>query len=123
MEEQTRAGQERLQASARLATMGEMASLVSHELNQPLAAISSYATGSLNLLAQLGQSGEAQAVGADLRQAMSRIAAQAERADSLYRWRDDAGNLQITDEPPKGRKYERISCKQKAGYEIKGERE
>ena len=27
-----------------------MASLLSHELNQPLAAISSYATGSLNLL-------------------------------------------------------------------------
>ena len=35
---------------ARLATVGEMASLLSHELNQPLAAIASYATGSLNLL-------------------------------------------------------------------------
>ena len=51
-EELSRASQERLQASARLATVGEMASLMSHELNQPLAVISSYATGSLNLLQQ-----------------------------------------------------------------------
>jgi two-component system sensor histidine kinase DctS len=50
IEELSRASQERLQATARLATVGEMASLLSHELNQPLAAIASYATGSLNLL-------------------------------------------------------------------------
>lgn len=50
VEELSRATQDRLQATARLATVGEMASLLSHELNQPLAAISSYATGSLNLL-------------------------------------------------------------------------
>ena len=50
VEELSRASQERLQATARLATVGEMASLLSHELNQPLAAIASYATGSLNLL-------------------------------------------------------------------------
>jgi two-component system sensor histidine kinase DctS len=50
IEELSRASQERLQATARLATVGEMASLLSHELNQPLAAISSYATGSINLL-------------------------------------------------------------------------
>ena len=49
-EELSRASQERLQATARLAMVGEMASLLSHELNQPLAAISSYAVGSLNLL-------------------------------------------------------------------------
>ncbi|RZA14053.1 MAG: PAS domain S-box protein, partial [Lysobacteraceae bacterium] len=47
VEELSRATQERLQATARLATVGEMASLLSHELNQPLAAIASYATGSL----------------------------------------------------------------------------
>src|SRR5256885_7522044 len=35
---------------SRLATVGEMASLLSHELTQPLVAISSYATGSLNML-------------------------------------------------------------------------
>ena len=45
-----RASQERLQATARLAMAGEMASMISHELNQPLAAIASYASGTLNLL-------------------------------------------------------------------------
>ncbi|MFO1266291.1 MAG: ATP-binding protein [Rubrivivax sp.] len=50
IEDLSRQQQERLQASARLATVGEMASLLSHELNQPLAAIASYSTGSLNLL-------------------------------------------------------------------------
>ena len=42
---------ERLQASARLVTMGEMASSLAHELNQPLSAISSYLTGCRNLIA------------------------------------------------------------------------
>ena len=50
-------------------------------------------------------------------------AAQAERADSLYRWRDDAGNLQITEDPPTGRKYERISRTPKDGLEVHGARE
>ena len=58
------------------------------------------------------------------RAAAARVAvAQAERADSLYRWRDDAGNLQITQDPPNDRKYERFCCKQKTAYEIKGGRE
>ncbi|MEG3000680.1 MAG: PAS domain S-box protein [Comamonas sp.] len=50
IEEISRASQERLQATARLATVGEMASLLSHELTQPLMAIASYASGSLHLL-------------------------------------------------------------------------
>ena len=50
VEDLSRQQQERLQATARLATIGEMASLLSHELNQPLAAIASYASGSLNLM-------------------------------------------------------------------------
>lgn len=49
--------------------------------------------------------------------------AEAERASSLYRWRDAAGNLQITDEPPKGRQYERISRESKEGLEVHGSRE
>ena len=49
--------------------------------------------------------------------------AQAERANSLYRWRDAEGRLQITDEPPKGRKYERISREPKDGIEISGSRQ
>ena len=83
VEELSRAGQERLQATARLATVGEMASLLSHELNQPLAAISSYATGSINLL---GHGPEAAVeYGADLSQAMQRIAEQAERAGKVIK--------------------------------------
>jgi two-component system sensor histidine kinase DctS len=50
VEELSRASRDRLQATARLATIGEMASMLSHELNQPLAAIASYATGSINML-------------------------------------------------------------------------
>ena len=50
VEDLNRRQQEKLQASARLATMGELASTLAHELNQPLAAISSYTTGALNLL-------------------------------------------------------------------------
>ena len=79
VEELSRASQDRLQATARLATVGEMASLLSHELNQPLAAISSYATGSLNLLRDAPQDV------AELTLAMRRIAEQAERAGKVIR--------------------------------------
>lgn len=82
VEELSRASQERLQATARLATVGEMASLLSHELNQPLAAISSYATGSLNLLTS--GSGAAPPP-ADLQLALRRIAEQAERAGKVIK--------------------------------------
>lgn len=47
--------------------------------------------------------------------------AQAERASSLYKWRDADGNLQITEQPPKGRKYERISREPQDGIQVKGE--
>jgi two-component system sensor histidine kinase DctS len=82
VEELSRASQERLQATARLATVGEMASLLSHELNQPLAAISSYATGSLNLLKQsVVQPAERSLL--DLQMAFERIAEQAGRAGKV----------------------------------------
>jgi two-component system sensor histidine kinase DctS len=79
VEELSRASQDRLQATARLATVGEMASLLSHELNQPLAAIASYANGSMNLLR------EGPHTAADLEVAMRRIAEQAERAGKVIR--------------------------------------
>ena len=96
IEELSRASLERLQASARLATVGEMASLLSHELTQPLAAIASYATGSLNLLApdsapgpHAGAAGPAAGLApddvAELATAVRRIAAQAERAGQVIR--------------------------------------
>jgi two-component system sensor histidine kinase DctS len=83
VEEVSRASQERLQATARLATVGEMASLLSHELNQPLAAISSYATGSLNLLqdAALQDAQLADSLGS----AIQRIGQQAERAGKVIK--------------------------------------
>jgi two-component system sensor histidine kinase DctS len=80
VEEVSRQQQDRLQATARLATVGEMASLLSHELNQPLSAIASYATGSLNLLEQPDA-----ATPGLLRQALERIAEQAERAGRVIK--------------------------------------
>jgi PAS domain S-box-containing protein len=44
-EEQSEVQAERAQASSRLITMGEMASSVAHELNQPLTAINNYCNG------------------------------------------------------------------------------
>ena len=81
VEELNRASQDRLQATARLATVGEMASLLSHELNQPLAAIASYATGATNLL----EGGAGEVPVDDLRQAMRRIGEQAERAGRVIK--------------------------------------
>ena len=80
MEELSRATQERLQASARLATVGEMASLLSHELNQPLAAISSYATGSINMLKDSSNTNPQ-----DIQHALLRIGEQAERAGKVIK--------------------------------------
>ena len=82
VEEMSRTSQERLQASARLATVGEMASLLSHELNQPLAAIASYAAGSLNLLRDQQVDTAAQTL-VDLNLALGRIAEQAGRAGKI----------------------------------------
>lgn len=79
VEELSRATQERLQASARLATVGEMASLLSHELTQPLAAIASYATGSLNLLE------DPHTPSSEVAMAVRRIAEQADRAGKVIR--------------------------------------
>lgn len=79
VEELSRQQQERLAATARLATVGEMASLLSHELNQPLAAIASYATGSLNLLS------DEHLDRLMLQGALQRIAEQAERAGHVIK--------------------------------------
>jgi len=97
-EDLSRQQQERLQATARLASVGEMASLLSHELNQPLSAIASYATGSLNLMAQPQAEGAGAPLSAALapppsdaelmamlRHALVRIAEQAERAGRVIK--------------------------------------
>jgi C4-dicarboxylate-specific signal transduction histidine kinase len=70
---------ERLQTTSRLITMGEMASSLAHEINQPMAAISSYATGSLNLI----DAGKTDLH--EIRGALSRIQTQAQRAGHIIR--------------------------------------
>jgi two-component system sensor histidine kinase DctS len=59
-----------------------MASLLSHELNQPLAAIASYAAGSLNLMQAGPHDPQTTAM---LQQAAERIAEQAERAGRVIK--------------------------------------
>jgi len=84
VEELSRLQQEQLQATARLATVGEMASLLSHELNQPLAAIASYASGSLNLIADEMPASTGPNL-AMIREATQRIAEQAARAGRVIK--------------------------------------
>lgn len=79
-EAEFRQSQERLQRSARLATLGEMASMLSHELNQPLATIASYATGSLNLLNDSTQDAPHALDLFEIKTALERIAQQSQRA-------------------------------------------
>ncbi|WP_141914192.1 MULTISPECIES: PAS domain S-box protein [unclassified Herbaspirillum] len=78
-EDLNRTQEEKLQASARLASMGEIASTLAHELNQPLAAISSFTTGALNMM----QQGNADP--AALQPALEKIHAQAQRAGHVIR--------------------------------------
>lgn len=78
-EELARQQQEQLQFTSRLVTMGEMASTLAHELNQPLAAIASYNTGCLNLLAN--ENVDLQ----DIRQALEKLGVQAQRAGRIIR--------------------------------------
>lgn len=58
---------------------------------------------------------------AQVRDAAAEAAAiQARRANTLYRWRDQAGTLHVTDTPPKDRRYERISRTPKEGIAVDG---
>jgi two-component system, LuxR family, sensor histidine kinase DctS len=50
IEEVNRNQQAKLERASRFSTMGELASVLAHELNQPLSAIASYASGAQNLL-------------------------------------------------------------------------
>jgi len=68
-----------LQRTGRLVTLGEMASSLAHELNQPLAAIAGYAAGALNLI-EAGQASPAA-----LRPALEKLAHQASRAGQIIR--------------------------------------
>ncbi|MBS1160324.1 MAG: domain S-box protein [Proteobacteria bacterium] len=78
-EELARLQQEQLQFTSRLVTMGEMASTLAHELNQPLAAIASYNSGCLNLLQRSDCEIE------EIRPALEKIGVQAQRAGRIIR--------------------------------------
>ncbi|SFH88912.1 two-component system, LuxR family, sensor histidine kinase DctS [Collimonas sp. OK307] len=84
IEEINRQQHEKLQFSARMASMGEIASTLAHELNQPLAAISSYTTGALNLLnnSVAGTGGINPEI---LKTALEKASAQAQRAGQIIR--------------------------------------
>jgi len=84
VEDLNRQQEEKLQASARLATMGEIASTLAHELNQPLAAISSYTTGALNML-ERDKSKEVEVNIDMLTHALEKAQAQAQRAGQIIR--------------------------------------
>jgi two-component system, LuxR family, sensor histidine kinase DctS len=77
IEEIARQQQEKLQFTSRLITMGEMASTLAHELNQPLAAITSYNAGCLNKL----ESGQFTA--SELKNALDKLGVQAQRAGRI----------------------------------------
>lgn len=75
--EQAAAQAERAQTASRLITMGEMASSVAHELNQPLTAISNYCTGMISRIRGGNISTD------DLLGALDKTARQAERAGQV----------------------------------------
>lgn len=74
-----RAQDEAVARTGRLVTLGEMASTLAHELNQPLAAIASYAAGARNLL-ERGEGTEAA-----LTPVVEKLSLQAGRAGQIIR--------------------------------------
>lgn len=74
-----RAQDETMARTGRLVTLGEMASTLAHELNQPLSSIASYAAGMLNLMERGNPDPEM------LRTATAKLARQAGRAGLIIR--------------------------------------
>ena len=79
-EHEARVGQERLTHVARLSTMGEMATGLAHEINQPLTAIATYAQAAVRMMDAPGG-----ADAADLRDALVQIVNQSLRAGEVIR--------------------------------------
>ena len=79
VEEQAAVQAEKAQVTSRLVTMGEMASSVAHELNQPLTAINNYCRGMISRV-------RTDAIGKDdLIAALDKTSRQAERAAEIIR--------------------------------------
>ena len=78
-EEIVRQQQDKVQFTARLMTLGEMASSLAHELNQPLTAITNYSEGTLARLRRGAMSPE------EVNAALTKTIAQAQRAGGIIR--------------------------------------
>lgn len=79
IEEEHRRHRDDLAHVTRVATMGEMATSLAHELNQPLAALSAYVNGSLRRL----KPGDV--IDSDIIEALEKSSAQADRAGEIIR--------------------------------------
>jgi PAS domain S-box-containing protein len=78
-EEMSRSQQEKVQLTSRLITMGEMASSLAHELNQPLTAIANYSMGTVARLKSGNATPEA------ILPALEKASEQAQRAGAIIR--------------------------------------
>ncbi|MGH6611799.1 MAG: PAS domain-containing sensor histidine kinase [Burkholderiaceae bacterium] len=78
-EEIVRQQQGKVELTSRLMTMGEMASSLAHELNQPLTAISNYSLGAVSRMKDGGVSSD------ELLPALEKTAGQAQRAGNIIR--------------------------------------
>jgi two-component system sensor kinase FixL len=78
-EEQARRHQTELARVARLSTMGEMATGIAHELNQPLSAIANFSRGCIRRLRSGGMSPQ------ELIEPLEEVCEQAERAGDILR--------------------------------------
>ena len=78
-EGRAQAQQERFQTTSRLIAMGEMASSLAHELNQPLTAISTYSAGLARRLPERLE------LPSGVREAVAAISQQAQRAGQIIK--------------------------------------
>jgi len=78
-EDRAREHLDQLAHVARVASMGEMASAIAHEINQPLTAIANYASASLRMI-RAGKLSHAETIAT-----LQRLAAEAERAGEIVR--------------------------------------
>lgn len=76
LEEQTN----KMENSSRLITLGEMASTITHEINQPLTAVTAYASTAIELMGQSKEVNKNQ-----LLEVFQKIATQAERIDRIIK--------------------------------------